>query len=170
MLSSLVGDRVVQEFAIRTLSSASSRLLLANENVNDVQLARVALSLLPQPKTTWKEDDSDKALVSFLSLLLIQNKDLKRELQECTRRCANIHFLPSSIDSLDMLSDNNIDSDVLVRIMSMSRTSPSLLKFLIRAVSSEKSNLTKLVRRYFLWSYFILTHYYVFQLTYSHPQ
>ena len=78
MLSSLVGDRVVQEFAIRTLSSASSRLLLANKNVNDVQLARVALSLLPQPKTTWKEYDSDKALVSFLSLLLIQNKDLKR--------------------------------------------------------------------------------------------
>ena len=100
MLSSLVGDRVVQEFAIRTLSSASSRLLLANENVNDVQLARVALSLLPQPKTTWKEDDSDKALVSFLSLLLIQNKDLKRELQECTDECKQNFFPPHLLDML----------------------------------------------------------------------
>ena len=52
-ITSLVGDRVVQEFAIRTLSSASSRSL-ANENVNDVQLARVALSLLPHPRRHGK--------------------------------------------------------------------------------------------------------------------
>ena len=151
MLSSLVGNHAIQRFAIKTLSSASSRLLMMKDNARDgdIELVRVALSLLPQPETTWKDGDSEDALASFLSILLIQNEDLKREFQECTKRCAKANFVSSSIDSVDMLSDDTIDSDVVVRIMAMPRCTASLFKFMIQAVSSEKSNLTTFVCIFF---------------------
>jgi len=149
-LSSLVGNRVIQRFAIRSLSSLSSRLLVEEEEKEkqqEVELVCAVLNLLPQPKTTWKDNDSEDALASFLSLLLVSNKnnkDLRRDLQRCTKRCAKIKFISSSIESFDKLSDKTIDSDVVLRIMSMSRCNASLFKFMLQALTN-KTCLTKLV-------------------------